>query len=287
MSYKPSFSLILFIIILVNALGYFLRYFEYNTYFILLGFRFHIALFLPLILILRKGQRIIFKQTFLEPRYKGKFLPLLWILIPLLVISVSPFLAEIIKEGDPEHFYEFGLSSLFDYPIYLLWNFPQVALFYLFLVSASSGKKNIIIIMLSLIFFLFVFEFIPLKFNAEPVLNYSGLCALFLTAFICSILIKFFENIYWFSISVFTILWIYFLAFGTKSALIVNILFASRYKSWEGFLISDKEITPYLLLFYLMLIIIMIFIALPLRRSSKSKLHFSEAKNISQIPGIG
>jgi uncharacterized membrane protein len=86
---------------------------------------------------------------------------------------------------------------------------------------------------------------------------------------------------------VFTILWVYFLAFGTKSALIVNILFASRYKSWEGFFISGKEITPYLLLFYLLLIIIIIFIALPLRRSSKSKLHFSEAKNISQIPGIG
>ncbi len=287
MSYKSSSILILFIIILVNALGYFLRYFEYNTYFILLGFRFHIAIFLPLILILRKEQLIIFKRTFLEPRYKGKFLPLLWILIPLLIISVSPFLTRIIKEWDPEHFYEFGLSSLFDYPIYLIWNFPQLAFFYLFLVSATSGKKNIFLIMLSLIFFLFVFEFIPLNFSAEPGLNYFGLCALFLTGFICAILIKFFENIYWFSISVFTVLWIYFLAFGTKSALIVNILFASRYKSWEGFLISGKEISPYLLLFYLLLIIIIIFIALPLRRSSKSKLHFSEAKNISQISGVG
>jgi hypothetical protein len=286
-NYKSSFSLILFIIIFVNALGYFLRYFGYNTYFILIGFRFHIAFFLPFILILRKEGRIIFRQTFLEPRYKGKFLPLIWILIPLLVISVSPFLTEIIKQGDPEHFYEFGLSSLFDYPIYLIWNFPQLALFYLFLASAASGRKNKFSFIFPISFFLFVFEFLPVKFNAELELNYSGLGALFLTAFICAILIKFFENIYWFSISVFTILWIYFLAFGTKSALIVNILFASRYKSWEGFLIGDKGITSYLLLFYLMMIIIILFIALPLRRSSKSKLHFSEAKNISQIPGIG
>ena len=284
---KLSFKLILFIIISVNALGYFLRYFEFDTYFILLGFRFHISLFLPLIFILKKELRTKIKKIFSDPGYKGKFLPLLWILIPILVISASPFITNIIKEGDPEYFYEFGLSSLFDYPVYLLWNFPQMALFCLFLVSACSGRKNKFLLSFSLTFSLFLFEFLPLRLNAGPLLNYSDLSALFLSAIISSILCSFFENIYWFSISVFSLLWSFFLAFGTKAAPIINIFFASRYKSWEGFLACDKDIKNYLIIIYLLLPVFFLLIALPFRRNIQSELKLSETENISQIPGMG
>ncbi len=286
MNYKSSLLFILFSIILINAGGFLLRYFEYSTYFIFLGFRFHISLFLPLILILRNEQRFLIKQTFINPEYRGKFIPLIWIVIPFIVICILPFMTDLIKEGDPEYFYEFGLSSLFDFPIYLVWNFPQLVFFYLFLNLASSGRKNKFLFTLFITFFLFAFEFLPVKLTADPELDYSGLAALFLSAFISSILITLYENVYWYSVSIFTIFWAYFLAFGSKSPLIINILFAAKYRTWEGFLVTGKEIAPYLILFYLLLVIIAIFITLPLRRNRQSKLNFSETKNISQIPGI-
>jgi hypothetical protein len=235
---------------------------------------------------LRNEQRSVIKQVLLKPEYKGKFIPLLWIIIPLIAIGALFFLTNIFKKGDPEHFFEFGLSSIFDFPIYLFWNFPQLFLFYLFLTSASYGRKNKFLISFLLSFFLFVFEFVPIKTTAGPVIDYSGLSALLLSALISSMLITLYENIYWFSVSVFTIFWIYFLAFGSKSPLIINILYAVKYRTWEGFFIPLKELFPYMILFYLFLVIMVLVITLPFRRSRQSKLNFSETKNISQIPGI-
>lgn len=287
MNDKSSFLFILFIIILINTGGFILNYFEYGTYFIVLGFRFHLSLLVPFLLLLRSENFFLIKEKLLNPGFKGKLIPLLWILTPLIAVSILLFTGSLIIEGDPEYFYEFGLSSILDYPVYLLWNFPQLILFYLFLSLALNGRKYKFISALFLIFFLFAFEFINPGTKSGPVIDYNSLAALLISAAICSALLTFYENIYLFSVSVFSVFWIYFLAFGSNSPLIINLLYAAKYKSWEGFFIADKEIADYLIYFYLLLIFIIICAVLPFRGNRKPKIAADKTANIPQITSIG
>ncbi len=45
-------------------------------------------------------------------------------------------------------------------------------------------------------------------------------------------------------------LWLPLLAFGTSSKAMVNLLFASQYKYWDGFFEVSKVFAPYNLLAY-------------------------------------
>ena len=73
------------------------------------------------------------------------------------------FFLKRIEIGDPEYFYEFGISSIADYPIYLIWNFPQIILLYFFLVKVSFLSKFRFITVAVVIFFLFAFEFVSIN----------------------------------------------------------------------------------------------------------------------------
>jgi peptidoglycan biosynthesis protein MviN/MurJ (putative lipid II flippase) len=110
---------------------------------------------------------------------------------------------------------------------------------------------------------LFVSEIIPI--NNSP-LPYSELGILLTCSVIFSVLINYYRNIYWFSISLFTMLWLPLLAFGINSKTMVNILFASQYNYWEGFFELSKVFTPYSLSAYFagaMIITIMLFVFRP------------------------
>jgi hypothetical protein len=218
-------------IIIVNSVGIYLRYFNLNTYIILLGFRFHISFVFPLIVVFNSNFIPYIKRSFINPEWRKSLIFLFLILLPLLIEMISLYILQKIDLGDPEYFYEFGISSIADYPIYLIWNFPQMILLYFFLVSVASKSRFRFISVASVIFLLFTFELIS---NDKIIILFWKLGILASCSIIFSILINYFRNIYWFGISLFTILWLVILAFGSSSKTMINLLFASKYDYWDG-----------------------------------------------------
>ncbi len=238
----------------VNAAGFLLKYFELETYIILLGFRFHLSLVLPILITFRKEHLQTIKNYFTAPEYKSGLPFLLLILIPPLLLISSLYLLNVIEIGDPEYFYEFGLSSILDYPIYLIWNLPQLLMLTAFLllyrdVSYLRSASSFVILIL-----LFLFEIIPLKeaHHFTVYLSYA-----FVVVIVWLFIIRF-RNIYWISLSLFTIIWSAVLAFGSESEEIINLMFASRYYEWEGFFTASKDLHQYLI--PLLLLFVMIFL---------------------------
>ncbi len=235
---------LIFAVIILNAAGILLRIFNLDTYFILVGFRIHISFILPLLIIFKKCQVNFIKQIFVDPHHKKTVLPLLWILLPTLILIGGLFWLKKTTIGDPEYFYEFGLSSIIDYPIYLIWNFPQLFCFFIFLVLASTVSKKSFLVVTSVSFFIFAFEFFPLNINN---VDYSGIASLLLISVSIGLLIRYFQNIYWFTIVIFSIFWLNFLVFGSSSEEIIHLLFASQYAGWDGFLEVNKQLVSFLL----------------------------------------
>ena len=167
--------------------------------------------------------------------------------MPLLIEAGGLYILHKIEIGDPDYFYEFGISSIADYPIYLIWNFPQMILLYFFLISVSFRSRFRFITVAIVIFLLFGFEFVPID---KILIHYWDLGILFSCSIIFSILINYYRNIYWFGLSLFTLLWFAILAFGSNSKTMINLLFASQYNNWEGFFEIVKDYTPFTLPVY-------------------------------------
>ena len=99
-------------IIIVNASGLTLRYFNLNPYMIIMGFRFHLCLALPLLIILNPNFIHYVKISFLKPKSIKPLFPLCLIILPLLMEAGGLYYLQKIDVGDPEYFYEFGISSI-------------------------------------------------------------------------------------------------------------------------------------------------------------------------------
>ena len=234
-------------IIIVNILGYYLRYSGFSTYFIILGFRFHISFVLPIIIVYNIKFLPFLKNSFLKPEWGKSLFPLLLIFLPVIIVVGGLYFLQKIDLGDPEYFYEFGISSIADYPIYLIWNFPQMVLMFIFLVSVSLSVKFRFIAVSAVIFCLFAFELVPIN---KTIIPFTEMGILLICSLIYSILINYFRNIYWFGISLFTLFWIAILAFGTSSSTIIHLLFASTYNKWEGFFDLETQYILYTLPVY-------------------------------------
>ena len=257
---KISYYRLILAIIVVNLAGFTLRYFEYDTYIILLGFRFHLSFVLPLLVIYPENFFIRAKEFLVNPYFKKKFFPVLWIIIPSGLILSLLFLLNKIELADPEYFYEFGLSSIFDYPIYLVWNFPQFFLLFSFILFGTERFRNKFVPVLLITIFLFVYEFIPVDFE---ILNYFSLIELVLISVVAALLIQFYQNVYWYAAVLFSVIWSGLLAFGSSSGTLINILFASQYSKWEGFFEANKELSLYLIPAQFFVLTLLLLISVP------------------------
>ncbi len=244
MNNKAIIVRIIFAVVFINAAGIILEHFNLNTYIIILGFRFHLSLILPLFFVLNPGQFHTIKKIFTKPLYNKTLQPLIWIFLPLLFLWVVLYFTKSLQISHPKYFYEFGMSSIVDYPIYLVWNFCQLSAFGLFLILAGSVFKHKFIITLIIIMLLFVYSFIPLAKTKFDYVNYISLLA---SAIIASIVVNYFQNIYWFCIIIFSIFWCNLLAFGSESKMLIHIIFAANYSVWEGFFMIAKNFTNYVL----------------------------------------
>ncbi len=236
------YSRIIFAVILVNAAGITLRYFGLDTYFIFLGFRFHISCILPFGIMLTKDNLSELWSSLRKPLYSRKIIPFFWILLSLLAVYGYFYLSNQIEPGDPDYFYEFGLSSIFDYPLYLAWNFPQLIMLFMTLsIITGSGNLSYLKVLAGLIL-LFGFEFIPLRND----FSLSGAASFVLLALTASFFVTRLQNIYWFSVIVFSSVWSMVLLSGSSSEVIINIFFAREYSSWEGFFTAGGDYSAFI-----------------------------------------
>jgi hypothetical protein len=184
------------------------------------------------------------KKIFVNPDYNKTFQPLGWIFLPLILLLGSLFLFKQIEIGDPDYFYEFGLSSIIDYPIYFIWNLPHLLMFVLFLIFLQPAVKYNFLYSFLITFACFIFAFVSFD-KIKP--DYLDISALVLILASALLIVKYFQNIYWLSIILFTIIWCNILAFGSTSQMLIHMLFASKYQSWDGFFEVSKNIRQYLL----------------------------------------
>ncbi len=232
---------ILIILLVVNFTGTALKYFDYDRYLLLLGFRFHLSFVVPLFFILKKINKDDLK-TFLIPANNFRLFPFILVIISIIIVTGVLYFFEIISIGDPEFFYEFGLSSVFDYPVYLIWNLPQLLSLFFFISIVIDKRNYKFLYSVIIISLLFLYEFIP---HNNSVININDFLLVILFIFIATILNIYFKNIYSTVITFFTLVWSDFLIWGSKSETVTNILYASQYKQWEGFFSVIKLISGY------------------------------------------
>ncbi len=246
-----SYTRVVTAFILVNAAGITLRYFELDTYFIFLGFRFHLGCILPFVLMLNQESLSDLRESLKNPPFRKKLIPLFWILFSLAFVLIFFYLAKYIKPGDPDYFYEFGLSSIFDFPLYLVWNIPQ--LFMLFMTLSFFADSNLAYLkVFAAIVLLFGFEFIPFNSDFAP----FSAASFILMALTASFFVTRLQNIYWFSFIIFSSVWSIILLTGSSSEIIINIFFAREYSSWDGFFEAAKQYSGYMVPSFLFILLV-------------------------------
>ncbi len=244
--------------ILTNVVGITLRYFNLDDYIILLGFRFHLSLLLPALIFIKKSHLNIIKDSLIHPKFNKTYLEVLWIILPIIIILSILYMTHNIGLSDPDYFYEFGLSSIVDYPIYLIWNLAQLITLSVFLIVVKNELKYGFWGIAFSVFLIFLFEFLPIGRNNFNLLNIITVIS---AATLASLIINYFQNVYWFSIIFFTLFWENILAFGSNSKMLINILFAAQYHSWEGFFDVNSKIGPYLIPLSILLATLIIYLS--------------------------
>lgn len=264
-------------IFIINALGILLRYLELDTYFILIGFRFQLSLFLPALFISGIFSKDYIVNIFRSPSYKKSLFFIYLLIIPLFFLFAILFILRKIELGDPEYFYEFGISSIIDFPVYLVWNSIQLTLFFLFFIYLASKLKLNLLIIFFIFILLFVYELIPLR---KESFDYFNLISVFFLGLITGLMVKYYQNIYWLVVFSFSILWLDFILFGSNSEVAVNLLFASQYNLWEGFFSVEKDLKEFVLPFHLILVNILILINLFKKKlKSNFKINYADTGN--------
>jgi hypothetical protein len=258
---KPKLSFLIAGLLFLNTAGFFLRYFEVDTFFILLGFRLHFSIIFFFLLIIKRINFSTVKEMFLHPAKQKYALILVVAFLPLLFVPLDMFLLEEFNFADKDYFFELGLSSIADYPVYLIWNAPQLFLFFV-LVNTAIGSQKYKFYKASLItFLLFLYEIIPLNiFNGLSFeeINILAAAEFLLISFLAGFFLSRFNNIYLFTLLLFTLLWGTVLFFGSSSSMVVKIILASQYESWSGLINPGNKfpVTDYLPLFYLFILLI-------------------------------
>jgi hypothetical protein len=183
-----------------------------------------------------------FKQSIIKLNYKKILLPIVLVFMPVAIVIGGLFIIQKIHFNEPEFLYEFGFSSLIDFPLYFIWNLPQLLIFYTFQkIIKENLKPTFIWVFISCMGF-FIYEFIPLT---ESTLQLIPISEFIMIIILSVILVLRFNNFYLFSFLIFGLTWSLTLSFGSSSQIIVNIVLAKNYNMWEGFFLVEKSIRDF------------------------------------------
>ncbi len=247
---KIPVSIYLLLLFILASLNFALRYFNLPNYFIIIGFRFYGIIFLTgVFLIFFNGVEPL-KNSLLSFSFQKFLRMFLFVLLPPIIIIGGLFLQNKIELGDPDYFYELGLSSIVDFPIYFIWNFPQFLILFSLLHTVESSFRLKILPNFLLLFFFFAPEFLSLPkitFNIFSIISYV-LLLLTIALFIYKK-----NNVFTFSFYFFTTVWMALLLFGSKSETLLQLFLAKTYTGWDGFFDINKKFVTFILPIYFLL----------------------------------
>ncbi|MDP3150959.1 MAG: hypothetical protein Q8N83_17715 [Ignavibacteria bacterium] len=240
---KIPVSIYFLLLLLLPGLNFALRFFNLPNYFFFIGFRFYgIILLAGLFLFFYQGLEVI-KQTLLSISFKKLIRIFFYVLIPPFVILAALFLLKKIELGDPDYFYELGLSSIVDFPIYFVWNFPQFfILFTLLKTIESSFKLKVLPNFLLLVLFFLPEFFILLKISFNVISSIS-LVILLLSI---SLFVNKKSNPLAFTLYFFITIWMALLLFGSQSETLLQLFLAKTYTAWDGFFEINKKLVVFI-----------------------------------------
>jgi hypothetical protein len=231
-------------------LNFALRFFNLPNYFFFLGFRFYGIILLTGIFLYFYSGKDIWKQSLFSFSFKKFYRYLFFVTLPPAIVAGGLFLLNKIELGDPDYFYELGLSSIVDFPIYFIWNLPQFLILYTLLQSVDSSFRLKVIPNFILLFFFFspeLLSFPKISFNVFSIISVA------LVLLTLTLLIYKKKNPLTFSFYIFTSVWIALLLFGSSSETLLQTFLAKTYTSWDGFFEINKKFAPYILPSYFFL----------------------------------
>lgn len=250
---KISIPIYLLLLLILPGLNIALRFFDLPNYFFFIGFRFYGIILLAGIFLYFYSGKEIWKQSLLSLSFKKFYRHIFFILLPPAIVIGGLFLLNKIELGDPDFFYELGLSSIVDFPIYFIWNLPQFLILYTLLQSVETSFRLKVIPNFILLFFFFSAEFVSspkISFNIFSIISFA-LILLTLTLFIYKK-----KNPLTFSFYIFTSIWMALLLFGSSSETSLQTFLAKTYTSWDGFFEINKKFTQYILPSYFFITLI-------------------------------
>jgi len=240
---KIPVSIYFLLLLVLPGLNFALRFFNLPNYFFFIGFRFYgIILLVGFFLFFYQGIEI-YKQALLSISFKKLLRIFFYVLIPPLVILATLFLLKKTELGDPDYFYELGLSSIVDFPIYFVWNFPQFFILFTLLKTIESSFKLKILPNFLLLLLLFLPEiFIFPKISVSLVAAVSS--AILLLAI--SLFVNKKSNPLAVTLYFFITVWMALLLFGSQSETLLQLLLAKTYTTWDGFFEVNKKFILYI-----------------------------------------
>jgi len=212
--------------------------FDLPTLFIFLGFRFHIVslIFLVTFLFIHNQNLLIEKKKFSS--FKGLFPYSSFTFVIMVIILVSLYFTKNAKFDEPELFYEIGLSSIIDFPLYFLWNLPQFLIILLFLKIFLEKVNSNFIICFIIVLILFSPQLILI--NIEK-LDYYSILSYVTASILFTLIIKNFKSIYVATSLIYFALWLNIISLGTDSITLGKMILSANFKEWSGFLIIHKQ----------------------------------------------
>lgn len=252
-------------VLFTNLIIIFSFHFEFIPQVYFLGFRLNLFLLLNLILIFLYYKKISIElllpfKTFGKIKYWFAALS-----IPILmsgIVICSAYIFGEVKIPKLKYFYEFGMTSLLDFPMYFVWTLPfifsMIYIWFIVLDTQSYFSKVINSIFISLSFsgfYLYNYD----KVEIGDYVIYSLLTSsvvLFNYSFY-----KWSRSLWATSFSIFMTIFSFVLIFGSSNEFLIKTFFARNYDKWEGFFDFNliKNILPESGLIPLLIILNIIF----------------------------
>ncbi len=233
-----------------------------SPFLILLGFRFHICVVIPGLFFLSDAVEIAFRPAqYSWGRHIGLFI-LLLISAGIPFALLAPGIAVFQKN---DNFFELGVSSVIDMPLYFIWNLPQLIMLYYVLKKTTQLKASFIYILLFLII-IATPAFIPLAAPA-PVYSIAGVVLVILMAAMLT-----YKAANWieFSLLLFFVIWSAILIFGTQSEMLVKIFLGKNYENWDGFIAMKGFSTEIIRTAYLVILFLVVSVIRKSKKLSKN-----------------
>jgi hypothetical protein len=199
-----------------------------SPFIIILGFRFHVCLVIPGLFFITDSVEAAFRAArYSWGRQVGLFI--LFLAIAGIPFAFIPSGMATFQKND--NFYELGVSSVIDLPLYFIWNLPQLIMLY-FVLKITTRLKASFVYVLFFMIVITVPAFIPPE-TPLPIWNIAGVCIVILIA---AMLVYKSANWLEFSLLLFLAVWSTILIFGTQSEMLVKLLLGKNYDSWDGFI---------------------------------------------------